>query len=488
MSEIDNTTSSNCEILECPICFDNIDIFAFGSCNHVVCIKCAATMRLLCHSKRCSVCRDEMDVIIFLSEMKTFESVNLGNLMIFCGIHLDEWSKSKLLFLLRYQCTFCQEDFSSMPALMKHMQCHNRSYCQTCVDHIKIFPRFHELYTGKELRDHTFNYNDKLSGHRFCSFCNLELFDSDDYRQHNRRNHFNCFICDFSESNVTFFESYEELKLHFSSKHYMCSLDGCEREHFSNVFQTQNDYHCHLIECHSDKLSQKQRLEYSTFKFSSTVTPTEPTNLIPGVTIYNNEMYQPVTTKVFSDPPSRYEYSEQDFPSLHQLRFSQSQKNEDEFDFVIGEKKKIESNCVKTPSSSASLSTHNKINLRGQWRVNSENPSYSTIQKNNLFYSEFPSLCTEKPTHFPSFPPTEEIILKVDNSEIDPLQKSNKKRKKKKKKTFEPPDADIINLLKVSASNVVPKSTSKYAASFAKITNYMSLAQYEAKLYKTKKK
>ena len=50
----------------CVLCCDEIEIFAKGSCDHVICFRCSSRMRALCEETYCAVCRHELKKVCFL--------------------------------------------------------------------------------------------------------------------------------------------------------------------------------------------------------------------------------------------------------------------------------------------------------------------------------------------------------------------------------------------------------------------------------------
>lgn len=49
----------------CILCFNAINHFAMGKCNHkAVCHKCVLRIRLLMNDNKCSICKTELDQII----------------------------------------------------------------------------------------------------------------------------------------------------------------------------------------------------------------------------------------------------------------------------------------------------------------------------------------------------------------------------------------------------------------------------------------
>ena len=47
----------------CVLCCEDIEIFAKGSCDHVICYKCCSRMRVLCQENYCAVCRLELNQV-----------------------------------------------------------------------------------------------------------------------------------------------------------------------------------------------------------------------------------------------------------------------------------------------------------------------------------------------------------------------------------------------------------------------------------------
>jgi len=53
----------------CILCFNQINYFAMGKCNHKsVCQKCVLRIRLIMDDKKCSICKTEMEEIIISND------------------------------------------------------------------------------------------------------------------------------------------------------------------------------------------------------------------------------------------------------------------------------------------------------------------------------------------------------------------------------------------------------------------------------------
>ena len=53
----------------CVLCCEEIEYFAKGACDHVVCFKCSTRMRVLCEQMYCAVCRLELNKVTFTWEL-----------------------------------------------------------------------------------------------------------------------------------------------------------------------------------------------------------------------------------------------------------------------------------------------------------------------------------------------------------------------------------------------------------------------------------
>lgn len=48
---------------ECVLCCREINIYAVGTCDHLVCYECSARMRVLCETNECPICRSDMPIV-----------------------------------------------------------------------------------------------------------------------------------------------------------------------------------------------------------------------------------------------------------------------------------------------------------------------------------------------------------------------------------------------------------------------------------------
>ena len=61
MSMASRTTDDIQEI--CSLCNETITIYAVGECDHPICFKCSARMRVLCDQIYCAICRSDMHMV-----------------------------------------------------------------------------------------------------------------------------------------------------------------------------------------------------------------------------------------------------------------------------------------------------------------------------------------------------------------------------------------------------------------------------------------
>ena len=69
----------DCDVLECLVCGEELNLYMIGNCNHrQVCAICATRMRVLYKDKSCLVCKAELKkVIVTKSALQPFHSYEL---------------------------------------------------------------------------------------------------------------------------------------------------------------------------------------------------------------------------------------------------------------------------------------------------------------------------------------------------------------------------------------------------------------------------
>ena len=167
--------------------------------------------------------------------------------------------KKKFQDLLLNKCPLCGEKSARFEDLRRHVRHkHEKQYCDICVQNLKIFPHEFRVYTRSELVTHrkSGDSDDKsYKGHPQCEFCNERYFDNDELLLHLRKNHFWCHFCE-KDGKQEYYETYEDLRAHFGSEHFLCEENECLHEKYTSVFRTDIDYQAHKVAKHSKKLTK----------------------------------------------------------------------------------------------------------------------------------------------------------------------------------------------------------------------------------------
>lgn len=218
---------SECSEETCSLCWNEISVFAVGSCNHPVCHQCLTRMRVLCSQKDCAICRQDMPKIIFCRSRCCFDDMANKVMPMDKKYQIcfeDETVKKYFDDLLMHKCPLCPQEpypvsFRSFRQLDTHVRReHERFYCELCVSSLKVCLRFflalygllmmmylqnfsHErkLYSRTELATHRRKGDPDDSshkGHPLCQFCEVRFVDDEELFRHLRRDHFFCHFCD----------------------------------------------------------------------------------------------------------------------------------------------------------------------------------------------------------------------------------------------------------------------------------------------------
>ncbi|ANQ09697.1 Uncharacterized protein PCOAH_00046150 [Plasmodium coatneyi] len=165
--------------------------------------------------------------------------------------------------------------------LCRHMNEHNRTYCDICVgnsDNIFLFE--YNIFFKRFLKMHVEN-GEKIAENKFkirhiyCHFCGFYLYDFDTFMNHINKYHFFCKFCfnkrpsdvkeapkgDLEEDVVYYdqlhthvYRDYENLFEHYKKKHHPCLYEQC----IFVVFDNKIDLCFHLAEKHEEKGNTKR--------------------------------------------------------------------------------------------------------------------------------------------------------------------------------------------------------------------------------------
>ncbi|KAM9844110.1 E3 ubiquitin-protein ligase ZNF598 [Aulostomus maculatus] len=260
----------------CVLCCQDVDIFAFGKCDHPVCYRCSTKMRVLCEQKYCAVCRVELDKVVFVKRPEAFSS--LPHQQFPCDKKHDIYFGDEKIYaqyrrLLLPECPRCSEAkvFSMFEELEHHMRkVHELFCCKLCMKHLKVFSYERKWYNRKELAHHRAHGDpDDTShrGHPLCKFCDDRYLDNDELLKHLRKDHYFCHFCD-ADGSQEYYSDYQYLSEHFRKSHYLCEEGQCATEQFTHAFRTQIDYKAHKAAAHSKSRAEARQNRHIDLQFT----------------------------------------------------------------------------------------------------------------------------------------------------------------------------------------------------------------------------
>lgn len=135
---------SECSEDSCFVCCNDIDIFAFGRCNHPICHVCLTKTRVLLGTNDCIICRQDIEMVVFSRKRCNFGQMS--------DQVLPKEKRYKISFedssvqktfddLLLHKCPICpnKPNFRTFKQLDTHVRReHERFYCELCVSHLKV--------------------------------------------------------------------------------------------------------------------------------------------------------------------------------------------------------------------------------------------------------------------------------------------------------------------------------------------------------------
>lgn len=275
----------------CIVCWRDIHVYAIGLCDHPVCHECSTRMRVLCRKSECPICRRTLPKVIFVKECRPYEELNKRLYQVDVRPQIcfeDESVRQAYRELLDNRCKYCPPSstkpptvFSSFALLRNHVRKeHNRTYCDLCVEHLKIFPGERTAYTRRDMARHQSQGDvDDTShkGHPLCKFCDVRYFDNDELYRHLRRDHYYCHFCG-DDYRLQYYRNYEYLRAHFREEHFLCEEGDCRNETFTAAFRTEIDLKAHRAQQHNRSLTKAQAKQARTLDLEFAVTPRATAN------------------------------------------------------------------------------------------------------------------------------------------------------------------------------------------------------------------
>ncbi|ORX93366.1 hypothetical protein K493DRAFT_262528, partial [Basidiobolus meristosporus CBS 931.73] len=273
----DTPEAENNQVEHCFICTEPISCYSVGVCNHRTCHLCSLRLRVLYRNKTCGYCKTELKSVVFTRDPeKLFEQFVLKELPAqdtVASVYFDTQKlHDEIQTILRINCPDKKCDFhseNSWAGLEEHVNTvHQRSLCEICVKHKKVFSHEHTVFTHAQLQRHMTVGDSKNStkttgfkGHPECQFCSIHFYDGDQLFEHCRDKHEQCHICIRNGSGRhDYYASYGTLEQHFLNDHFLCTYQECLNKKFV-VFQSDIDLKAHLVEEHRGSANQRAHLK-----------------------------------------------------------------------------------------------------------------------------------------------------------------------------------------------------------------------------------
>ena len=264
----------------CLLCADEVKYWAIGHCDHPICSLCALRLKFLSREICCSVCKQNVDIMVVFrasdyESNRNFHSFgifdftpapglrsdeSMGMVFVNCDEHFLELDTMRSI-----TCPMpgCHLRFGSITALQSHTpKAHHKKLCRLCIKHRPLFISEHNLYTDDELDRHirsppgalVGSGGDKGGGHPACKFCGHRCFDAQQLIHHFREVHPTCPLCSPSLPILGFYRDQAVLIEHIKQTHYVCSI--CSESSsdsttlYSTSFLTPAELEAHMRSTH----------------------------------------------------------------------------------------------------------------------------------------------------------------------------------------------------------------------------------------------
>lgn len=268
----------------CIVCWREIHVYAIGLCDHPVCHECSTRMRVLCRKSECPICRRNLPKVIFVKEAKPFEELKKRLYQVDAQPQLcfeDDSVRQAYRELLENRCKYCPPGpkrpvFTNFGMLRTHVRReHHRTFCDLCVEHLRIFPNERTAYSKKDLARHlhTGDVDDTShKGHPLCQFCDVRYFDNDELYRHLRKEHYFCHFCG-DDYRLQYYRNYEYLRDHFRQEHFLCEEGDCRNETFTAAFRSEIDLKAHRAQHHNRSMTKAQAKQARTLDLEFSIAP-----------------------------------------------------------------------------------------------------------------------------------------------------------------------------------------------------------------------
>ncbi|CAI2731515.1 unnamed protein product [Schistosoma spindalis] len=245
----------------CPICHDDIDYFAYGSCNHPTCTKCVLKLRKFGSAdepefSQCPTCRQNINRVAIMRNFVPFDNIDVSLLrhdskfdFMFPDVEIEQ----HYLNMLKSICPVCGEEKKSLSALNRHTTLeHQLSYCDLCIRYARLLPCEFVLMKPADLTKHRTWDKNKKKGHPLCDFCHERFYEMEDLITHIRDLHFLCDLCMTTGKFVVFRQQCELLD-HYGESHHLCS--ECRAQQRISCFATEDRLGLHRFQEHPNEVA-----------------------------------------------------------------------------------------------------------------------------------------------------------------------------------------------------------------------------------------
>ena len=135
---------SECADDLCSVCWNDMEIFAVGLCDHPICSICSVRSRILCSTNDCAICRQDMPLIVFSRKKCSFKDLAdrvLPKDKRYQICFEDDGLKKSFEELMNHYCPICpaKPTFRTFKQLDTHVRReHERFYCELCSTDLKV--------------------------------------------------------------------------------------------------------------------------------------------------------------------------------------------------------------------------------------------------------------------------------------------------------------------------------------------------------------